>query len=34
MGSEAFLNETINQLSEAYIDHKQKELGEMIPKTS
>lgn len=31
MGSAAFLNEAINQLSEAYIDRKQKELGEMIP---
>ena len=31
MGSAAFLNEAINQLAEAYIDHKQKELGEMIP---
>ena len=31
MGSAAFLNEAKNQLSEAYIDRKQKELGEMIP---
>lgn len=31
MGSAAFLNEAINQLAEAYIDRKQKELGEMIP---
>ncbi len=31
MGSAAFLNEAINQLAEAYIDKKQKELGEMIP---
>ena len=31
MGSAAFLNEAINQLAEAYIDLKQKELGEMIP---
>lgn len=31
MGSAAFLNEAINQLSEAYIDRKQKELHEMIP---
>lgn len=30
MGSAAFLNETINQLAEAYIDKKQKELGETI----
>ena len=30
MGSAAFLNETINQLAEAYIDLKQKELGETI----
>lgn len=34
MGSAAFLNEAINQLSEAYIDRKQKELGEMIPAES
>ena len=31
MGSAAFLNEAINQLAEAYIDKKQKELGESIP---
>jgi len=31
MGSAAFLNEAINQLAEAYIDRKQRELGEMIP---
>lgn len=31
MGSAAFLNEAINQLAEAYIDKKQKELGETIP---
>ncbi len=31
MGSAAFLNEAINQLAEAYLDRKQKELGEMIP---
>ena len=31
MGSAAFLNEAINQLAEAYIDLRQKELGEMIP---
>lgn len=30
MGSAAFLNEAINQLAEAYIDKKQKELGETI----
>lgn len=30
MGSAAFLNEAINQLAEAYLDRKQKELGEMI----
>ena len=30
MGSAAFLNETISQLAEAYIDKKQKELGEII----
>lgn len=30
MGSAAFLNEAINQLSEAYLDKKQKELGQMI----
>jgi hypothetical protein len=30
MGSAAFLNEAINQLSEAYLDKKQKELGETI----
>ena len=30
MGSAAFLNETINQLAEAYVDRKQKELGETI----
>lgn len=30
MGSAAFLNEAINQLAEAYIDLKQKELGESI----
>jgi type I restriction-modification system DNA methylase subunit len=30
MGSAAFLNETINQLAEAYLERKQKELGEMI----
>ena len=34
MGSAAFLNEAINQLAEAYIDRKQKELGEMIPAES
>ncbi len=31
MGSAAFLNEAINQLAEAYLDRKQKELGVMIP---
>ncbi|MEE0875004.1 MAG: class I SAM-dependent DNA methyltransferase [Ruminococcus sp.] len=31
MGSAAFLNEAINQLAEAYIDRKQRELGKMIP---
>lgn len=31
MGSAAFLNELINQLAEAYLDRKQKELGELIP---
>lgn len=31
MGSAAFLNEAINQLAEAYIDRKQKELDELIP---
>lgn len=31
MGSAAFLNEAINQLAEAYLDKKQKELGESIP---
>lgn len=30
MGSAAFLNEAINQLSEAYIDLKQKETGKII----
>lgn len=30
MGSAAFLNEAINQLAEAYIDKKQKELGDII----
>lgn len=31
MGSAAFLNEAINQLAEAYLYKKQKELGDMIP---
>lgn len=31
MGSAAFLNEAINQLAEAYLAKKQKELGESIP---
>ena len=30
MGSAAFLNETINQLAEAYISRKEKETGEII----
>jgi hypothetical protein len=30
MGSAAFLNEAINQLAEAYLDGKQRELGERI----
>lgn len=30
MGSAAFLNEVINQLAEAYLDKKQRELGESI----
>jgi hypothetical protein len=30
MGSAAFLNEAINQLAEAYLDKKQKELGDVI----
>lgn len=31
MGSAAFLNEAINQLAEAYINKKQKELNDTIP---
>ena len=31
MGSAAFLNETINQLADAYIDKKQEERNELIP---
>ena len=31
MGSAAFLNEAVNQLAEAYLQAKQKELGERIP---
>lgn len=31
MGSAAFLNEAINQLAEAYLKAKQKELGQTIP---
>ena len=31
MGSAAFLNEAINQLAEAYLQAKQKELGQTIP---
>ena len=34
MGSAAFLNETINQLAEAYLDRRQTERGEMIPAES
>jgi hypothetical protein len=34
MGSAAFLNEAINQLAEAYLQRKQKELGRTIPTTS
>ena len=30
MGSAAFLNETINQLAEAYVSHKEMELGQVI----
>ena len=30
MGSAAFLNEAVNQLSKAYLDRKQKELNEII----
>lgn len=32
MGSAAFLNEVIDQLAEAYLDRKQEELGERIPR--
>ena len=31
MGSAAFLNEAVNQLSEAYLERKQAELGKRIP---
>ena len=31
MGSAAFLNEAVNQLSEKYLDRKQRELGKRIP---
>ncbi|NJD36342.1 MAG: class I SAM-dependent DNA methyltransferase [Betaproteobacteria bacterium] len=31
MGSAAFLNEAVNQLAEAYLQQKQKELGRTIP---
>ncbi len=31
MGSAAFLNEAINQISEIYLEAKQRELGERIP---
>ncbi|MDO5295789.1 MAG: class I SAM-dependent DNA methyltransferase [bacterium] len=34
MGSAAFLNEVISQLAEAYLERRQKELGEMIPADS
>jgi hypothetical protein len=30
MGSAAFLNETINQLADAYLDRKQRETGRRI----
>ena len=33
MGSGAFLNEAVNQLAEAYLTRKQKELGKEIPPT-
>lgn len=32
MGSAAFLNEAVNQLAEAYLERKQEELGEKIPR--
>ena len=31
MGSAAFLNEAINQLADAYMQHKQRELDEVLP---
>lgn len=31
MGSAAFLNEAVNQLADAYLERKQKELGQSIP---
>ena len=31
MGSGAFLNEAINQLADAYLERKQKELGQKLP---
>jgi hypothetical protein len=31
MGSGAFINEAVNQLADAYLERKQKELGERIP---
>lgn len=31
MGSAAFLNEAVNQLAEAYLERKQRELGQSIP---
>jgi len=34
MGSAAFLNETVSQLAEAYLEKKQKELGEQLPHDS
>jgi len=31
MGSAAFINEAVNQLADAYLERKQKELGEQVP---
>jgi hypothetical protein len=31
MGSAAFINEAVNQLADAYLERKQKELGQQIP---
>ncbi|WP_045221848.1 Eco57I restriction-modification methylase domain-containing protein [Desulfonatronum thioautotrophicum] len=31
MGSAAFLNEVVNQLAEAYLERKQRELGQRLP---